>query len=271
LVINDMLVKSKIGKMPSCGLIDQKYTGEMLVDDVYRELKDDKKYKDSDSMDLHVLATPKETDAEWRRAVKTAAEAAKAMGKMPSALERFVDEFVNPQVSWQEKLRLIITKCAARDSTTWARPHRRRLVNQGIYMPNYTGIAAGEIVVAIDTSGSIGDRELTVFISELADILDTCRPEKIWVLGIDAAVNSVNELYGGHDLKAHPPELKGGGGTDFRPAFKWVENENIDAAAFIFFTDMYGVFPDEVPSYPVIWCATTDVGAPWGEHVRITT
>lgn len=281
-VINDMLVKSQIGDMPKGGLLDKKYTNDMLVEDVYRELKKnppkgmgggapDANGNTGVTLDTHVLASGELGEVEWKRAVKTAAEAAKAMGSMPAALTRFVDEFLNPQVPWQERLRYHVTRAVSRECTTWRTPHRRRLVMQKLYMPSYTGMGAGEIVVAVDTSGSIGQRELNVFLSELADILDTCKPERVWVLGADAEVASVTELHEGHDIAANPPELKGGGGTDFRPVFDWVDAEGIVPATVIYFTDMYGTFPKDEPAYPVIWCATTDQKAPWGETIAVST
>jgi predicted metal-dependent peptidase len=136
-------------------------------------------------------------------------------------------------------------------------------------MPSYTGFSAGEVVVAIDTSGSIGEGELNMFLSELAGILDDCKPEKVCVLAIDAKVAAVTELDSGADIANNPPALKGGGGTSFRPAFEWCHENGIEPASLIYFTDMCGDFPKEAPSYPVIWCATMDYVAPWGETVRI--
>ena len=192
------------------------------------------------------------------------------MGKLPASLERFVDQLLNPQIPWQEKLRYHVARAISRDSYTWARPHRRRLVNQGVVLPSYTGFSAGEVVIAVDTSGSIGERELTVFLTELQSILDISKPTAVWVLGIDAEVHDVTELTDGEDLKQNPPPLKGGGGTAFEPAFEWVESDGpMPPAALIYFTDMWGSFPDEAPAYPVIWCATTDKEAPWGETIQI--
>jgi predicted metal-dependent peptidase len=275
-VINDMLVKSQIGKMPAHGLLDKKYTNEMMVEDVYRDLKDnppqggngqgDDDGNDGGTLDVHIHAPQQVNDAEMKRSIQTALEAAKAMGKMPAALERFATEFLKPQVSWQERLRYHVTRAVARDASTWAKPHRRRLLMQGIYLPSYTGFVA----VAVDTSGSIGERELNIFFSELQDILDTCRPEGVVLLGCDAEVGSVHHLSADESLAANPPKLGGGGGTDFRPVFTWLDKEGIEPSALIYFTDMYGTFPDKEPTYPTIWCKISDQKAPWGEEINVT-
>lgn len=280
-VINDMLKQADIGEMPKMGLHDPKWSHTALVDDVYRELmknppqgtggngNPDGNGNDGSTLDTHILAPTEISSAEMKRAVQTAADAAKAIGKMPAALQRFVDSFMNPQVPWNEKLRLHVTRAISRETTTWKTPHRRRLLMQKIYLPSYTGYGAGEVVVAVDTSGSIGEKELQVFFSELASILDDCKPEKVWVLGADAAVNSVEELDSGYDIKSHPPKVLGGGGTDFNPVFKWCDDNGVIPSALIYFTDLYGGYPDDEPTYPVIWCCTTDQVARWGETIKV--
>jgi len=268
-VINDMLVKSKIGKMPGLGLLNPQYTSEMLVDDVYREVMKNPP-QDDGGFDTHILAPDKANQAEWKRAAKSAANAAKAVGKLPEQLERFVEKLLNPKVPWQEKLRHMVTRSASRDDTTWAKPNRRRLINQGVVMPSYTGYCAGHIVVAVDTSGSIAEKELTAFMSELQNILDTSKPERCTVIAIDAALHDVTELMDGDSLLDNMPPLRGGGGTSFIPAFEWCKTEDTIPSTLIYFTDMYGVFPDEAPEYPVIWCSTTKgPKAPFGDVIEI--
>lgn len=309
-VINDMLVKSNIGKMPKCGLhAPNKYTSEMLTDEVYRDLlknaikvptpnkgkgdggggggqgqqgqgggqgKQGQGQGNGDgdlsgaTLDAHINSTEQIPEVELKRAIATASEAAKAAGKMPAGLERFVEALLKPRVTWQERLRHHITRAATRECTTWTSPHRRRLVTQQIYLPSYTGKGAGTVVVVFDTSGSIGGKELQVFMSELADILDTCKPERVWLLSCDADIyeDAIHELYEGHDLINYPPKIRGGGGTSFIPPFQWVKENDIEPACLIYLTDLYGPFPEE-PDFPTIWCCTTDHEAPFGETIKI--
>jgi predicted metal-dependent peptidase len=292
-IINDMLVKSGIGTMPKIGLIDPKYTSDMLTDDVYRDLwkkappmskappnsgkgqrgqgQPDSNGNCGDTLDAHLPELSPVGETEMKRAIATASEAAKAMGKMPAALQRMVENYLAPKVSWKERLRHHVTRIASREASTWSSPHRRRLVTQKIYLPSYTGFGAGEIVVAFDTSGSVGQAELQQYMGELSDILDTCRPERVWVVSCDAEVyeNSVQELYEGHDLINHPPKIVGGGGTAFEPVFEWIEERGIEPACLIYLTDLMGSFPREAPRYPVIWAATMKGEAPFGEVIFI--
>jgi predicted metal-dependent peptidase len=270
-VINDMLTKSKVGRMPESGLLSKDYTADMLVDDVYKKLKNDPKDGNGQStLDVHVLSPGQLSKTEWARVVRTAADAAKSQGKLPEVLDRFVDKLLNPVVPWQEKLRHQISRCAGRDATTWSKPHRRRLITQNVVMPSYTGFAAGHVVFVVDTSGSMGPDELAQALGECDKILQDCSPEAVTLIGCDAEINSTFELYAGDSLAANPPELKGGGGTSFRPPFKWVEDEGVRPACLVYFTDMYGDFPKHEPEYPVIWCSSTpEKVAPFGETIYV--
>lgn len=271
-VINDLLVESKIGKMPKVGLHDPKQgTSLDMVDDVYRKLLKNPPPGSGQGFDIHVLESGTANEAEWKRAVKTAADAAKAMGKLPDNLKRFVEQLLNPTIPWQEKLRHFVMKAIGRDSHTWSKPHRRRLITQGVVLPSYTGFAAGHVVVAVDTSGSVSEKELQVYMTELQNILDTAKPTGVTVIACDADIHDVTELDGSDSLLDNMPPLGGGGGTSFIPPFDWCRERGLEPAAFIYFTDMMGSFPAEAPAYPVIWCATTDQKAPWGETIPVDT
>ena len=89
------------------------------------------------------------------------------------------------------------------------------------------------------------------------------------VLSCDARIHTSEEFDRGADIRHTPPKLRGGGGTSFCPVFEWVETNGVHPSAVIYFTDMLGEFPKVAPDYPVIWCATTDHTAPFGEIVRI--
>lgn len=204
-------------------------------------------------------------EADMKSTVANAAAVAKKQGKMPANMERFIDKLLKPQVDWREKLRAVVTGMYP-VNYTWRR-FNRRLADEGIYAPSILREGAGEIVVGIDTSGSIGRKELTTFFSELAAIAEEVIPEKVHVLYIDAAVSGVDTFEAGEEIVARP---RGGGGTDFRPAFKWTEDNGVSPQALVYFTDMYGSFPDTPPPYPVIWISTSDINtAPFGEVINV--
>lgn len=297
-VINDMLVKSKIGKMPKLGLLDRKYSYEMLVDDVYRDLLQEAESQTcpecggsgeaedggscpmcsgsgtsidyGPTLDTHVLEIPedKPSDAQWRCAVQSAKDTAKAMGQMPSHLERFVDSLLESKVPWEDKLRKAMTGRIGRNTANWSRLHRRRYITQGLIIPTYSGFGAGTIVFAVDTSGSMSEDELKQALGECDKILTDCNPERVILIGCDVCVETVIELHGGDTLQGSVPPIGGGGGTSFTPPFEYVADEKLKPDTLIYFTDTAGTFPSESPPYPVIWCCSEDwKKPPFGEVI----
>lgn len=211
-------------------------------------------------------AAQTEVEQEWQVATIQAAQAARMQGKLPAGVERMLDDILNPKVDWREVLRSFIER-AARNDYSWTLPNSR-YVQQGLYMPRLHSLELGEIVVAVDTSGSIGQAELSQFAGELSGMLEAY-PMTAHVIYIDTEVAG-SETFTSEDLpiELHPA---GGGGTAFSPAFLWVEAQEIEPAAMIYLTDMYGSFPDTPPDYPVIWCVIGGWNgeAPFGEIANI--
>ena len=71
------------------------------------------------------------------------------------------------------------------------------------------------------------------------------------------------------DTMQLPAGIAGGGGTDFRPVFDWVEHENRSPNMLVYFTDAEGDFPKTPPNYPVIWLVKGKGAVPWGERVQL--
>jgi predicted metal-dependent peptidase len=269
-IINDTLVKSNVGKAPAMGLFNPNFTKDDLADEVYEKIPDDD--DQSEGWDTHLPPDPNglPSKAQVQRALKSAEAAAKSMGKMPAGVQRIIDEICEPQISWQEYLRKTIVTLAGKDSQTWARPNRRKLaVAPHVYWPGRSGHVAGPVAVEIDTSGSIGEHELTTFMSELHGIFTDATPERIYLMYVDAArhgdiieVDDVNQL-----LEARQ-KAGGGGGTDMTVIFKEIEENALPVEMAIIFTDGYTPFGED-PGYPVVWCCTTEIKAPYGITIPI--
>ncbi len=203
-------------------------------------------------------------EAEWKVAVSQAAHVAKQTGKLPGGLDRMIADMLTPTFPWRSILRRFMTeKCL--DNFTWTRGNRR-FIAQGLYLPSrLSDDAMGDVVVVIDTSGSIGDKELTEFGSEIKGIVEETKPAKTHVIYCDARVAHV-DTFGPNDeleFKAH-----GGGGTDFRPPFKWLKDRGITPKVLVYLTDGYGPFPEQEADFPVMWVINNhDVTPPHGEHL----
>jgi len=212
------------------------------------------------------------SEHEFREAVARAASAAKMIGKLPADIQRLVDEVLEPKVDWRNKLRMLTTGKIGSRGETWARPNRRRLVlNPIVILPSKKPYGAGCVVVAVDTSGSIGQREYDAFFGEMKSILADCKPKEVVVMSCDARVHQMERLTTLDEFEGLQKKgLRGGGGTDFRPVFERVESEWLRPDTLVYLTDMLGCFPDEAPGYPVIWCSTSKGHeGPFGETVEI--
>lgn len=202
-------------------------------------------------------------EAEWKIAVSQAAHVAKQQGKLPGDIERMLEELLEPVFPWKDILWRFATE-KSNDDFSWKRGNRR-FIGQGIYLPSrVSDDSMGIMVVVIDTSGSISQRELTEFGSEIAGIHRDVRPRILYVIYCDADIAHIDE-FGSDDevtFAAH-----GGGSTDFRPPFTWIEEQGIEPRALVYLTDGYGPFPEE-SMFPVMWCINNhDVVPPHGEHL----
>lgn len=190
--------------------------------------------------------------AEISVAVQQAAQAAKMQGKLPGSLQRLVDELSHPILDWREILRTFVDH-TARNDYSWNQPNRRHIGN-GLYLPSLRSSELKPIVLAVDTSGSIGQHELNQFQAELNDILDSY-PCTVHVVYCDYQIAGTQEFTS--DEYPVKLEAKGGGGTSLCPPFKWAEENAPTAGCLIYLTDLYGDSPKDDPGIPTLWVSTT--------------
>jgi predicted metal-dependent peptidase len=199
---------------------------------------------------------------EWKQNLAQAAINAKRMGKMPGGMERYVHDVLYPKVDWRTALRNFVQPSP--NDWGWNPPDRRF---HDFAMPDMQGEAVQDIVIAVDTSGSIGERELKEFLSEVYGIVTAYDNFAGYICSCDAMVHTWQEL---DEDSMSSIQCKGGGGTSFIPVFEEIDKRGIIPAAVIYLTDGWGSFPDRSPDYPVMWIMTTDVKAPFGATVEIT-
>ena len=270
-VVNDIIVSigdTDFLKLPEGGLYDRKYHN-WSVNEVYKDLKKkkDEEKKDEQSLptglgktqaetgdvgvgdlkplDEHDFGASKDMTIEEKKAVAkdiddALREGQILAGKLGGKTPRSIDELLQPKVDWKAELReFISSSIKGNDEYTW-RKFNKRLMANDIYMPSMENESIGELVVAIDTSGSIGTVELTEFATELVSICNTVTPEKIRVVWWDYDVHGEQSFnvddYGNI---AHLLKPKGGGGTRLSCVSDYIVKENIDAEAVVVFTDGY--------------------------------
>jgi predicted metal-dependent peptidase len=202
---------------------------------------------------------------EWAIAAEQAMRVAKAQGHGAVDVERPIKDSRESTQNWRAILREFVAATAPADYR-WSPPNRR-FISLGLYLPSLHREGVGRIVIAVDTSGSIGDKELAQFAGEISSISDRAQPERIHVVYCDERVHGSQEFGPGEPVTLEP---RGGGGTDFRPVFEWVENNGIDPVCLIYLTDLAcRDYPASAPTYPVLWVTDSRRIAPFGETVKI--
>jgi len=232
----------------------------------------------NDDDENHLLPPPQMTKEEQQSherevniQVASAAQTAKAAGRLPDSIARLVDDNAKSKVDWKEKLWEFLQEGGA-DDYTFRRPDRRMMAHD-LYLPSEEGKTAPPFCIIFDTSGSIysSDKELEQFTAEIRMIKETVNPEYIHILYVDTQVESHDEFSRDEELEFN---LKGGGGTDFTSAFQYIQDiYDYAPEALIVFTDMYisGLDNLEHPGMPVQWVSydTNDIEPPFGTKLDI--
>jgi predicted metal-dependent peptidase len=201
---------------------------------------------------------------QWQRHLATAAQRAREAGKLAGALARLAEVALAPKVSWRALLAQYLSQ-VAREDYSYVRPSRRE---GEMIMPSLRS-RAGDLVVALDVSGSVGDEDLAQFMAEI-NAIKGAQPVRVTLLACDAALATDGPWYFDpwQPLEL-PRRFQGGGGTDFTPVFEWVRDEGLRPDALVYFTDADGRFPCVAPDYPVVWLVKGSKPVPWGRRVAL--
>ena len=107
------------------------------------------------------------------------------------------------------------------------------------------------------------------FLSEVNALKGQVRA-RITLMACDAAVAEdgpwVYEPWEEFEL---PRQFEGGGGTDFRPTFEWVDSHGAHPDLLVYFTDAQGQFPERRPPFQVIWLVKGKAKTPWGQRIQL--
>jgi predicted metal-dependent peptidase len=220
--------------------------------------------KDDDSLSQGRKASIEE---HWRNAMQQAIAIAHTIsqGKLPTGLERELGAIKAAQLDWRSYLWRYLVQTPS-DFVKFD----RRFIGQGLYLETLAGESV-QIYIAVDTSGSIDNQQLQMFLSEVQGILNAYPHLKCELYYVDA------DAYGPYclDSKSSLPRPQGSGGTSFVPFFFKVQErwDGQEQAICVFLTDGYGTFPNQSPELPVLWVVTPGglhlSGFPFGEAVRL--
>ena len=281
-VVNDMITEiskkyPELVQLPRGGLYDPQYHN-MSMREVYKLLKskkgggggggkpDKEGEKGSGSgggeyeFDKHDFGKPmtqeeaKEMDGKIDRAIR---EGALLAGRLGIDLPRSVTDLLNPVIDWKKELADFVTSsCKGKDEYTW-RKFNRRLISNDIYLPTVENETIGEVVVAIDTSGSIGQQQLNEFASELVSICEAVSPDAVRILWWDTKVHGEQLFTDNYDQIGSMLKPLGGGGTRVSSVAEYINKKKINAECVLVFTD--GYLESDVVwniSAPTLWMVT---------------
>jgi hypothetical protein len=282
--VNEILISGGIGDRISDTLYEQKYAGK-CAEEIYDDL-----LKNADKIDIESLADmlldehlgdlekksgKKLSESEKQKIRDEIREnllsSAQTAGSLPLGVDRLVKGLTAPKISWKDELRMDIQSTINFDYSFY-RPSRKGM-QQGFVLPGMKKEEALDICIAIDTSGSIDDKTLKVFFSEIQGIMEQYDDYtiRIWSFDTDVHKEEVFRSDEGGDITTYVPA--GGGGTSFEANWDYMKKNDIDPKVFIMFTDMYpnAGWGDESYCDHVIFVGYNSNGrvAPFGKTITI--
>ena len=237
------------------------------VDQMLRNLND------YDSLDEHDIEGSELDEKEISEKIdKALREGGLLAGILGGNKNRAIEELLEPVVDWREALaEFVLAICSGKSQYSWKRFNNRQVAND-FYLPTVISETVGEIVVAIDTSGSIGGPELSAFASELVSICEMVTPEKVRVLWWDTSVHGEQVFNGNYDGLQHMLKPVGGGGTKVSCVSEYLIKKNINPECVVVFTD--GFVEDSIKwnhQSPLLWLITQNknLNVPTGKKVHV--
>ena len=279
--INDMLVENGMD-CPHESHYRVRFKG-MYAEEIYAELKEmnlDNYNESSQSQEVNGLeetslcntsnqefltrelqAQLTQTEQLFEEFTKSIIEQEIKSGEAPKSLERFFKLELDGKIDWRDELRVALDRFDKDDYTLL--PPNKKFLHLGFYLPS-TISQRFKLVVAVDSSGSVDEKLLNTFLRELNFLMNTIPSYEIELLVCDDKIRSRKTFYSGDILEV---DLIGGGATDFRPVFEFIEEEFQDTKLLLYFTDLDGIFPKETPNYDVKWIVSKDANADFGEVI----
>ncbi|WP_432667021.1 VWA-like domain-containing protein [Wukongibacter baidiensis] len=199
----------------------------------------------------------------------------KSKCEVPNEAKAFVDKLMESKTNWKYILRMFVAKHVSYNRYSTFRKTNRRLydlnnigfkdryVSKDICLPSFKYQRIPNLVVAIDTSASVGEEELNAFAAEIIKIRK--EQTKVHIVECDAVIQRSYDLK--RELK---PEFKGRGATDFRPVWRYIQEKKLRPDGIIYLTDGDGQAPIN-SKIPTLWTLVPDGQKPcdWGKAIEI--
>ena len=173
---------------------------------------------------------------EVKQAIISAAQSAEA-GTLPKGVERLIRDTISPVMPWRELIQTNLTSCIRTDYS-WARPSRRSWHMDAI-MPGMTPGEEIDVVVTLDMSGSISNKQAQAFLGEVGGMMSAFDGYKVHIFCFDTQTYNPQDFSSENMDLIENYEPQGGGGTDFDCIFEYLKENAIEPKRLIVFTDGY--------------------------------
>ena len=201
---------------------------------------------------------------QWQQRLAGAGQQAEMTGKLSGNLKRLISAEKQAYLPWRVVLARQLNSIA-RDDYDFRRPSSRR--GDPALFPTLRSTQIN-LVIAIDVSGSIRDKELDQYFAEINALKGQLRA-RVTVLACDAELTKGFPLiFDVWENLEVDKQIAGGGNTDFCPVFDYVEGLDVTPDAVLYFTDAMGVFPERPPNCDVFWLVKGKAMVPWGERIQ---
>ncbi len=280
--INNLLFKNGI-KIPNGANFDKKYKN-MYAEEIYEALKkerieagldafeeseNEKNQEEQEQNKFSKVRNIEENlderdEEQWEYAQALAKEVATRKSLMPLGFERLAKKVEAKNIDWKFELYNAINR-HIRNNYAFMPPNKKHLY-RGFALPSLTSDTLS-LIVAIDTSGSIQEEILGAFVEEFKTIMQNFPAVNIELLIADAKIQGVYSFRNAQDIDF---ALRGGGGTDYRPVFDYIDANFPMSSMLLYFTDGDGIFPRIPPSYEVLWALSNKKDRiPFGRSIVI--
>jgi len=203
--------------------------------------------------------------------MQEALQSAMMMGALSKELQDLFKKLLKPQINWEDAFAELLIKATDREDYTFSRPNKR--YDSDFIMPSLYSEKAHNPFIVIDSSGSVGRELKAKLASDVMRLIEDIQPDEVTVVSCDAQMHlsSMQKFENGDT----PDKINivGGGGTDFRPPFEYLEKIGEEPDVLVYLTDGYCSRFPKAPSYPVIWCVWQDrhpFNPPFGEVIVIS-
>lgn len=186
-----------------------------------------------------------EAGAIRRETARSIRDHIRSRGTVPGGWQRWAEAVLEPVIDWRRALTGAVREAAAWASGavdyTYHRPSRRSAALRGVVLPSLRR-PMPRVAVVIDTSGSMGESELSAALAEVTGVLRAVGigGNRITVLACDASVHVAQRIASAQEIT-----LAGGGGTDMRVGIAAALAARDRPQFVIVLTDGYTPWPDQ--------------------------